>query len=183
MLSISSSAQISNEVITNKQYTYKVSGFKQGSTLKWDIVGGKILSENPTQSDSIVVEWLAKGKQKLSVYEQSIYNCIGETYSINISVTDKNAEIKFNIPNSFTPNNDGINDYFTVKANREAHNYKLRIINRWGNTLFTTNKMSDKWDGKYKGKKCNASTYFYLIDYSHNGKNKKIKGFIQLMGN
>ncbi len=160
---------------------YRVEGFAQGSTLNWEVSGGKILSENPTQTDSIVVEWHNIGKQQLSVYETNIYGCIGETYSIKVEVVEIDKNIELKIPNAFTPNNDGINDYFVIKSNREIDNYELIIINRWGNKLYESHSLSDSWDGKYKGKDCSPSTYFYIINYFHNGKKRVKKGCVELL--
>lgn len=61
-------AQNIETVVANKQYTYKVEGFGIGALLYWEITGGKILSANPTPTDTVLVEWHTIGKQQLSVY-------------------------------------------------------------------------------------------------------------------
>ncbi len=178
--SISHAQTYSQEQVKNI-CVYRVEGFAQGSTLNWEVSGGKILSENPTQTDSIVVEWHNIGKQQLSVYEINIYGCIGETYSIQVEVVEINKNIELEIPNAFTPNNDGINDYFVIQSNLKIDNYELVIINRWGNKLYESHSLSDSWDGKYKGKYCSSSAYFYIIYYFYNGKKRIKKGFVQLL--
>ena len=52
------------------------------------------------------------------------------------------------VPNAFTPNNDGINDYFGVSISGDSlTNYELTIWNTNGNQVFKTNNLKDKWLG------------------------------------
>jgi gliding motility-associated-like protein len=64
------------------------------------------------------------------------------------------------IPNVFTPNNDGFNDIFTYK-NQEQFDINLEIYNRWGNLLFKS--FNENWDGTFKGEKVSPGVYFYFI--------------------
>jgi gliding motility-associated-like protein len=51
------------------------------------------------------------------------------------------------IPNVFTPNADGINDYFTIR-NLPLYDYRpLTIYNRWGKKVFESNQYNNDWDG------------------------------------
>jgi len=58
------------------------------------------------------------------------------------------------VPNGFSPNNDGTNDTFMPGV-------YVVIINRWGSELY---RGIEGWDGKYYGKEVPAGTYFYLIE-------------------
>lgn len=54
------------------------------------------------------------------------------------------------IPNAFSPNGDGINDGFgPVLSGVSEENYCFVIYNRWGEKVFETNRIHEKWDGKY----------------------------------
>ncbi len=174
-------AQTDEQVQTKTICIYRVEGFAEGSTLNWAISGGKILSENPTRADSVVVEWSDIGMQQLSVYEENMYGCMGDTYSIKVEVVETYKGAELEIPNVFTPNNDGINDFFVIKSKQKIDNYELVIINRWGSKLYESHSLSDSWNGKYKGKYCSSSTYFYILSYLHNGQKKVRKGFVQLL--
>ena len=67
------------------------------------------------------------------------------------------------IPNIFTPNNDLMNDQFSLKGlNLSCDNYELIIFNRWGQELFRSN--SDLfWDGRVNGKTVSEGTYYYVF--------------------
>ena len=54
------------------------------------------------------------------------------------------------MPNSFTPNNDGMNDTFGPKGIRipEFKSYEFTAFNRWGEKVFTSDNINDQWDGK-----------------------------------
>lgn len=60
---------------------------------------------------------------------------------------DVGPEFTFYIPNAFTPNGDGINDYFNGKG-IGIDKYELFIFDRWGNNIFYTDSLDKPWDGK-----------------------------------
>ena len=66
------------------------------------------------------------------------------------------------VPNSFTPNNDGLNDTFTAKG-LFIDTYSMEIYNRWGELLFHTSELDQGWDGVYKGSLSPEDTYLYKI--------------------
>lgn len=74
-------------------------------------------------------------------------------------------------PNTFSPNGDGVNDFF-------MSGYKLRIIDRNGVEIF---KGEDGWDGTYKGKQVPEDTYFYELQYATARGNKTKKGYITVV--
>ncbi|MCC6599991.1 MAG: gliding motility-associated C-terminal domain-containing protein [Crocinitomicaceae bacterium] len=56
------------------------------------------------------------------------------------------------LPNSFTPNNDGVNDIFRVEGNAiDATDFHLMIFNRWGEKVFETTDLTKPWDGSHQG--------------------------------
>jgi gliding motility-associated-like protein len=70
------------------------------------------------------------------------------------------------VPNSFTPNNDGINDFFLPQGNAfEIDQYSLQIFNRWGEKVFETNDPYQPWDGGNNGGDyyVQDEIYFYQI--------------------
>ena len=84
------------------------------------------------------------------------------------------------IPNAFTPNGDGLNDLFEVKA-ANIHTYKLEIYNRWGELIFTSDSPNVHWDGKYNGKDCPVDVYVVIIHYQGNSTPKTYTGTVTLV--
>ncbi|MBS1563497.1 MAG: gliding motility-associated C-terminal domain-containing protein, partial [Bacteroidetes bacterium] len=83
--------------------------------------------------------------------------------SVLVTVT-KAGELLFNIPNAFTPNNDGHNDCFG--AGRYAaliSSMEINIYNRWGTRLFHSTSVNACWDGTYNGKPQDPGGYPYII--------------------
>jgi gliding motility-associated-like protein len=66
------------------------------------------------------------------------------------------------IPNSFTPNNDGLNDTFQAKG-LFIDQYSMEIYNQWGELVFHTAELEQGWDGVYKGTLSPEDTYVYRI--------------------
>ncbi|MES2629499.1 MAG: PKD domain-containing protein, partial [Bacteroidota bacterium] len=66
------------------------------------------------------------------------------------------------IPNSFTPDGDGINDFFTVKSYC-IESYQLDVWNRWGEKIITISQDSPGWDGTFMGEECKTDSYPYRI--------------------
>ncbi len=84
------------------------------------------------------------------------------------------------IPSVITPNNDLINDVFTIPCLLDDTEYpesQVIIFNRWGDEVFRSGKpYKNTWSGTYNGEDLPADTYFYIIDF---GKGEKPKnGFL-----
>jgi len=67
-------------------------------------------------------------------------------------------------PSAFTPNGDGLNDYFGP-IGKVPEGYRLQIFNRNGEMVFKSTTINQKWDGIYKGVKQSSSVFVYLIEY------------------
>ena len=68
------------------------------------------------------------------------------------------------IPNSFTPNNDNVNDVFQPIATDVAY-YRLEIYDRQGNLFFMTEDTDTPWDGTINGKPAPSGVYVWTIQY------------------
>ncbi|MBS0028185.1 gliding motility-associated C-terminal domain-containing protein [Chitinophaga sp. 22321] len=92
------------------------------------------------------------------------------------------------MPNAFTPNGDGQNDYFYVIGSRDIQKVKnLSVFNRMGNKIFEAtntpaNDRSYGWDGTMGGKQVDVGTYVYFttIEYA-DGSTQIVKGTILLI--
>lgn len=86
-------------------------------------------------------------------------------------------DVSIYVPNTFTPNGDGVNDYFLpVCTGIDPDRYELWIFDRWGNLIFYTNDLNEGWDGKVMGHSriCQIDTYVWkikcvdVLDKKHN---------------
>ena len=88
------------------------------------------------------------------------------------------------VPNAFTPNNDGINDYFEVFGNKKAIQYiDIAIFDRWGEVVFRSNDLDFKWDGSYKGTMLEPGTFVYTMSvvFIDDHANSGYKGSLLLL--
>jgi gliding motility-associated-like protein len=102
------------------------------------------------------------------------------------STTDSTATTpsKLEMPNAFSPNDDGINDVY--KANPQKYEniveFRAMIFNRWGQCLYTWNDITTGWDGKYKGKPVKDGVYFVRVRAKGgDGKEYDIKKDVNLL--
>jgi len=75
-------------------------------------------------------------------------------------------EFRFWIPNTFTPNSDGMNDIFMPKA-IGVLKYQFDIYDKWGEHLFNTVDHQSGWDGRFKGKDCEQDVYVWKITFTN----------------
>ena len=69
------------------------------------------------------------------------------------------------VPTAFTPNNDGLNDFFSPHNALKADNLEFKVFNRWGQLIFATHNWMERWDGKIKGNKAEDGVYSYRVNY------------------
>ena len=67
------------------------------------------------------------------------------------------------VPDAFTPNNDGINDIIYVNGLGIKEMKEFKIFNRWGELVFETTDITQGWDGTYKGQPQPVETYTYFV--------------------
>jgi gliding motility-associated-like protein len=67
------------------------------------------------------------------------------------------------VPNSFTPNNDGINEVFKAEGEGVLE-FTFEIHNRWGEMIWQTGDIANSWDGTYKGLPVEGGVYVYQIE-------------------
>jgi len=85
------------------------------------------------------------------------------------------------IPNTFTPNGDGLNDTFGV-AGEAIKDFRMQIFNRWGQLIFETSNSNERWDGTYGGQKVPMGTYVYKVSAgSPNGQRQNKEGNLNVI--
>ena len=109
------------------------------------------------------------------------YNCIGID---SILIRDVCPTFVF-VPNAFSPNFDGVNDYFEVQG-RNLINLKMSVYDRWGELVFYSNEVDARWDGTYKNQTLPDGIYVYLIelegyDFKGDAYNELLKGDVSVL--
>ena len=78
-------------------------------------------------------------------------------------LTIKASESELTFPNAFSPNGDGINDFFKPKTFKSIVEFRAIIFNRWGQKIYEWNDVNGEgWDGSYNGHQVKQGTYFIL---------------------
>ena len=87
-------------------------------------------------------------------------------YACAEEVTSNSTSLFYNelfIPNAFSPNGDGVNDYWEILGLQDYPSHRLEIYNRLGIKLYETTNYKNDWNGTYNGVKVDNGTYFYQL--------------------
>ena len=95
-----------------------------------------------------------------------------------------NGVYNFYMPSAFTPDGDGINDYFfPLGESVSAEGYELRIFNRWGDAIFVSEGMSVKWDGTSQSQPVELGVYVWIVKTvdAITGEFREYKGHVSVI--
>ncbi len=147
-----------------------------GTTYEWT---PPIYLSDPTIGNPVGI--YQSGTKKISYLLTAISpeGCIA-TDSITVTVFQTKPDLF--IPTAFSPNNDNLNDYFKPSViGMKQLNY-FSVFNRWGQLMFTTNKLNEGWDGIFKGVKQPSGTYVFIAEaITYLGNVVRKKGTVQLI--
>lgn len=94
----------------------------------------------------------------------------------------KKCDFEIYMPSAFTPNGDGLNDYFGVSNYNKNKLVKLSIYNRWGQLIFQTTDINKRWDGSFKKNPQPMGAYIYYLEMETlHGKAITKKGVITMI--
>jgi len=79
------------------------------------------------------------------------------------------------VPNAFTPNNDGLNDYLYPLNAYKAKDLLFKVYNRFGQLLFQTTDWTNKWDGTFRGQGADPATYVWILQYTHTDTGNRVE--------
>jgi gliding motility-associated-like protein len=96
------------------------------------------------------------------LYAQDQYGCT-DTASVEIIIRDIYT---FYLPNAFTPNENDLNEQYTIIGNNiDPSNFEMRIFDRWGKEIFYTTDINQGWDGNFKGKPSPDGVYVVRVSF------------------
>lgn len=155
--------------------------------LEYGLKENTVLNLDATTPGALQYQWTPGNSTDpvIQVIEEGIY-------SVTISTSDGNLLYNvlvyyegsdFFVPNSFTPNNDGINDLWgPVFFNVSSENYSIKIYDESNKLLFSTTDLAAKWDGNHNGNAMDCGYYYYVISYKTLSNESKSKnGMLQLI--
>ena len=107
--------------------------------------------------------------QTLTVFDEGVYGVRVTTMQgcseYDEVIVNEQCPSNIFIPNSFTPNDDGINDFLIQTGfGIDSEKYLFQVYNRWGELLFQTTNQTP-WDGKYKGENVPDGVYVWKVTY------------------
>jgi gliding motility-associated-like protein len=115
---------------------------------------------NSTLNDSVYANPAAT-PTVTTIYTVTVENSAGCKASDTVTVFVLPG---INPPSGFTPNGDGVNDYWVLGFAVDFPNIVVEVYNRWGQLLFHSDGYNTPWDGTYDGKPVPIGTYYYIIN-------------------
>lgn len=144
------------------------------------VIGTGEWTNNPVDAQAIIVDPsnpatlvtnLANGENRF-VWTISNGPCPVETDEVIVDL------FAFKIPNGFSPNGDGINDFFVISGVLDYPN-ELIILSRQGTEIFRAMNYQNDWDGKYSsGDDVPDDTYYYILYYTKDGTRYQYSGWL-----
>ena len=116
-----------------------------------------------TSSD---IFYLSKGQYSLSVSDSK--GCTPPIEYFDVSFDGLNGCIE--IPSGFTPNNDNIHDEWVIYGLNDFPDVVVKIYNRWGQEIYSSQGYYKPWDGKYNGVDLPTAAYYYVIELNESDK-------------
>jgi gliding motility-associated-like protein len=140
---------------------------------RWTPVDGSL--DNPNINNPIATPSVTT---TYTVYGLDVNGCL-DSANVTIIVDTTSPG---DMPSGFSPNNDGLNDFFRPIGSRYAKMVEFRVYNRWGEEVFYSDKKDKGWDGTFHGIPQDIGTYFYqVIVATPGGENATYKGTVTLI--
>lgn len=92
-------------------------------------------------------------------------------------ISDFQEPVKLEIPNVFTPNGDGVNDYFVIKGLEQCNIRQLSVHNRGGHVVFKSNSYENNWNGD----NCSDGVYYYQLTIDNHGIQQTMTGSVTII--
>lgn len=152
-----------------------------GESFQLQAGGGMDYSWSPTNglNQTNIPNPVASPSQT-TTYTVTVRDAGGCTATASVTVTVMCDTL--DIPNGFSPNNDGTNDYFVIDGIDAYPGNVLFIYNRWGNLIYKQKDYANKWDGRSNvngvmfGQELPNGTYYFILDL--NIDQKPVNGFV-----
>ena len=106
----------------------------------------------------------------------SLAGCVSiSAFSVEIIISD------YAIPNTFSPNNDGVNDLLTVLISNKVQVKHFKIFNRWGDVVYVTTDINNYWNGFRNNAELPVGVYYWVIEGILDSKRYYRSGYVTLL--
>jgi len=136
-------------------------GVDNGGVINIEVTGGTMPYQYAWSHNASLNSPTATGLVNGS-YSVTVTDAKGCTGNASVEILYNNCCTPF-IPNAFSPNGDGANDYYKVEYKGDMDLKEMYIYNRYGQRIFSSSNVNKTWDGTYKGTPVDAGTYFYYV--------------------
>jgi gliding motility-associated-like protein len=144
----------SSPILDNKNWTLLRKHYKANGSENYLILGNFLNDSETVLIQDSFEPFICSSTSYVGYPNSSYY------YIDGVSIYQDNQTAFF--PNIFTPNEDGINDYFfCLQAGFSV--VQAIILNRWGEVVYEISDTEVNWDGRTNGTSCNEGVYFYKI--------------------
>lgn len=130
-----------------------------------------LLSEGQQMVGSYAEAIVSEGQLVITLEVKDTVCKTTQTVTKIVDVIESFASFDGGIPNVFTPDNDGLNDYFQLKSsvNTQGLNlFVIKVYDRWGQLVFESNRTDFKWDGTFHGRGLTEGVYFWVVSSNSN---------------
>ena len=157
-----------NKVIFEGQSVQLTASEKNGNVFYW--------TPTTALSDPNVLDPIASPVDDITytLHVTSTYKCNTDSSKVFVKVYKK-----ITIPNTFSPNGDGINDYWNIDALITYPDCVLSVFDRYGQQVYHSIGYGKPWNGKYNGQLLPTGTYYYVLDLKNN--TPKISGWVLIV--
>jgi gliding motility-associated-like protein len=155
---------VPSDTLGNVLFTVSFTNFSQfGNTYTWDFGDGETYTTSTTET--VTHTYDQPGTYTITVLATN--GICSDSWSSDIIVL---PPMIVEPPNVFTPNGDGLNDFYFVNV-ENVEFFEAAISNRWGNIMAELNSPMQPWDGITDGQEANEGVYFIqfkAVDYGGN---------------
>ena len=155
--------------------------FCPGYDIRLDAFGG--------EGTLAAYEWQDGSKEQVYIVQEAgIYSV--RVYNDCEEVTDQATIFECEVcdvyvPNAFSPNDDGINDYLQAYSDCPLTDFRMMVFDRWGGMIFESDSADKGWAGNYRGEPAGEGYYVWFMSFSVYENNRwrtvEIKGGVNLL--
>ncbi len=150
------------------------------TAFEWNFGAAGVLGNDNVQNPEFTFPDDAPGTYPVELIVVNGNGCTDTTVQMIVI----NGVYNFYVPSAFTPNSDGVNDFFYPQGESvAAEGYKMYIFTRWGELIFESDDMNTMWDGYYKATKAEQGIYIWKIETKDDieGEIHEYTGHVMLM--